>query len=52
MSACVSGHHTQIVTSGALFTTRCHYARAFGAHDADLAELVGRTNVHIFLVPR
>ena len=22
------------------------------AHDADLAELVGRTNVHIFLVPR
>ena len=23
-----------------------------GAHDADLAELVGRTNVHIFLVPR
>ena len=26
--------------------------RTPGAHDADLAKLVGRTNVHIFLVPR
>ena len=29
-----------------------HHQAILRAHDADLAELVGRTNVHIFLVPR
>ena len=29
-----------------------HYKPGIRAHDADLAKLVGRTNVHIFLVPR